>query len=82
MIYTPLSSDEMEVVIQLVVESFNFVTKGDPEANSGKKQPASSQPVSQQQDLSLICSTCRRTAKHAAEIRGVIERSLGSSIHD
>ena len=58
MIYTPLSSDELEVVFQLIIEGFNFVTKSDPGATSGKKRPVSTQPVSQQQDPSLICSTC------------------------
>ncbi len=63
MIYTPLSPQELDVVFDLIVAGFDFVTKGDPDGAYEQMRPAAARPGkvppgARRQDPTLLCSTC------------------------
>ena len=58
LLYTPLTPEEMEVVFQLVVAGFDFVTTGDPGEIKAIRTRSQARPTLRTQDPSQICATC------------------------
>lgn len=58
MIYTPLTDEEADVVYQLVIEGFDFVSNGAPAGAPTDPPAPPTQPQSRRKDPSQMCSTC------------------------